>query len=118
MKFLRRDDGFTLVEMLIVLLIISVLILITIPNITKHFKTIDNKGCEAYVKMVDSQIEAYRVEQPRDNDVTIADLSEKEYLKSTDVVNGKLQCPDGRSVVIVENKAQVENKEAPKNEGT
>lgn len=52
MKFLRRDDGFTLVEMLIVLLIISVLILITIPNITKHFKTIDNKGCEAYVSII------------------------------------------------------------------
>lgn len=49
MRF-RNEKGFTLIEMLIVLLIISVLILVTIPNVTKHFASIDNKGCEAYVK--------------------------------------------------------------------
>ena len=52
MKHLKRQNGFTLIEMLIVLLIISILILITVPNIAKHFATIDKKGCDAYVSMV------------------------------------------------------------------
>ena len=36
MKNIMNQKGFTLIEMLIVLLIISVLILITVPNLTKH----------------------------------------------------------------------------------
>lgn len=57
MKHIKQQTGFTLIEMLIVLLIISVLILITIPNITKHFATIDKKGCTAYISMVQGQVE-------------------------------------------------------------
>ena len=52
MKHIKQQNGFTLIEMLIVLLIISILILITIPNVTKHFATIDEKGCAAYINMV------------------------------------------------------------------
>lgn len=48
----EKENGFTLIEMLIVLFIITMLILIAIPNITKHFQTVDDKGCNAYVKMV------------------------------------------------------------------
>ena len=51
MKQLKQEKGFTLIEMLIVLLIISILILITVPNISKHFATIDKKGCDAYVSI-------------------------------------------------------------------
>lgn len=51
MKRLKQQAGFTLIEMLIVLLIISILILITIPNVTKHFATIDKKGCTAYISI-------------------------------------------------------------------
>jgi len=50
MKKFTCQKGFTLIEMMVVLLIISVLILIAIPNVTKHSATIDDKGCEAYVK--------------------------------------------------------------------
>ncbi|MEH6949160.1 competence type IV pilus major pilin ComGC, partial [Bacillus sp. JJ634] len=49
LKRLRNEKGFTLIEMLIVLLIISVLLIITIPNITKHQSTVQTKGCEAFV---------------------------------------------------------------------
>lgn len=51
MKRIKQQAGFTLIEMLIVLLIISILILITIPNVTKHFSTIDEKGCKAYISI-------------------------------------------------------------------
>lgn len=52
MKHIKPQNGFTLIEMLIVLLIISILILITIPNVTKHFATIDEKGCAAYINII------------------------------------------------------------------
>ncbi|ETT82260.1 ComG operon protein 3 [Viridibacillus arenosi FSL R5-213] len=52
MQLLKQQKGFTLIEMLIVLFIITVLILIAIPNVTKHFSTVDDKGCKAYVSMV------------------------------------------------------------------
>lgn len=106
MKRLKGQKGFTLIEMLIVLLIISVLILIMIPNVTKHFNTIDNKGCSAYLKMIDSQIEAYRIEN-RDSDVTAQDLADNGYLNREDFKDEKLQCPNGDEVVIKNNKAEL-----------
>ncbi|MFF2854521.1 prepilin-type N-terminal cleavage/methylation domain-containing protein, partial [Peribacillus sp. NPDC058002] len=39
-----NERGFTLIEMLIVLLVISILLIITIPNITKNQSTIQSKG--------------------------------------------------------------------------
>ena len=55
-KLLKNNRGFTLVEMMIVLLIISVLILISIPNVTKHSAILMKKVVEAFVKMVEGQI--------------------------------------------------------------
>lgn len=62
MKKKQKYAGFTLLEMLIVLLIISVLILLFVPNLAKHKETVDKKGNEAIVKIVESQIELYTLE--------------------------------------------------------
>ncbi|MGE7841013.1 competence type IV pilus major pilin ComGC [Lysinibacillus sp. NPDC093712] len=99
MKLFKQEAGFTLIEMLIVLLIISLLILITIPNVTKHFATIDEKGCAAYIAMVQGQVEAYRVDfmaYP-----TLEDLVSKGYLKE----QGKT-CPNKEEIIIT-NKGEV-----------
>ena len=93
MKRIKQQAGFTLVEMLIVLLIISILILITIPNVTKHFATVDEKGCKAYISMVQGQVEAYRVDfmtYP-----TIENLVEQGYLKK-----GETTCPNKEEIMI------------------
>ena len=63
MKKKQKYAGFTLLEMLIVLLIISVLILLFVPNLAKE--TVDKKGNEAIVKIVESQIELYTLEKNR-----------------------------------------------------
>ena len=62
MKVLKNQRGFTLIEMMIVLLVISVLLMITVPNVTKNNSTINEKGSEAYIKMVEGQIQAYEME--------------------------------------------------------
>ena len=91
---MNNERGFTLVEMLVVLLIISVLILVTIPNVSKHFASIDKKGCDAYILMVQGQVEAYKLEE-KTYPGTIQDLVDKEYLQEHNK-----ECPNGDQVVI------------------
>ncbi len=60
MKQLIKDSaGFTLLEMLMVMFIISILLLLTIPNITKQKENVDETGCEAYADFVQTQVTAY-----------------------------------------------------------
>ncbi|WP_285851800.1 competence type IV pilus major pilin ComGC [Sporosarcina luteola] len=92
MKLVKEEEGFTLIEMMIVLLIISVLVLIAIPNVTKHSKSIDDKGCAAYVKMVEGQVAAYKME--KHVNPSLEDLEREGYLP-----NGA-KCPNGSVVSI------------------
>ncbi|GAX48088.1 competence type IV pilus major pilin ComGC [Pseudolactococcus reticulitermitis] len=64
--------AFTLVEMLVVLLIISVLILLFVPNLAKQKETVKNTGNSAVVKVVNSQAELYKLDHT--DDVTLAKL--------------------------------------------
>ena len=46
-KLIRNEKGFTLVEMLIVLAIISILVLLIVPNAISILGTANEQGCEA-----------------------------------------------------------------------
>lgn len=91
---MKNERGFTLIEMLVVLLIISVLILVTIPNVSKHFASIDKKGCDAYILMVQGQVEAYKLEK-RQYPSSVTELHEAGYIHS-----GELRCPDNSEISI------------------
>jgi competence protein ComGC len=88
---LKNEKGFTLIEMMIVMLVISVLLMITIPNVAKHNSNINNKGCEAYVKMVEAQVQAYKME--KNSIPTLALLKSEGYIKTDG-------CPNGQEVKI------------------
>lgn len=105
---MEDENGFTLIEMLIVLLIISVLILVTIPNVTKHFASIDEKGCAAYVSMVQGQVEAFKI----DNQYypTLDKLKEQGYVKND------VTCPNGNLVVINASTGEVQEEKLTRNE--
>lgn len=79
--------------MMIVLLIISILILIAIPNVTKHSKSIDEKGCAAYVRMVQGQVEAFKMDQKR-LPSNVNELSTEGYLPD------EAKCPNGSEISI------------------
>ena len=91
-NWLKNNKGFTLVEMMIVLLIISVLILITIPNVTKHTATIDSKGCEAFLTMVEGQVQAYHMEHK--------EYPSLEELSSAEYIGTDASCPNGDSISV------------------
>ncbi|HAQ06114.1 MAG TPA: competence protein ComG [Bacillus bacterium] len=90
---MKNQKGFTLIEMMIVLLVISVLLIITIPNISKHSTNINTRGCEAYIKMVEAQVQAYKID--KNATPTFTQLEAEGYLKSAE---GK--CPDGTAIQI------------------
>lgn len=90
---MKNERGFTLVEMLVVLLIISVLILVTIPNVTKYSEVIDDKGCEVYLKMVQGQMETYKIEKNR-YPTTLKELEDAYFGKE------KIICPNEKELEI------------------
>jgi competence protein ComGC len=91
---MKNEKGFTLIEMMIVLLVISVLLIITVPNITKHNSKINSKGCEAFIKMVQAQVQSYEIEHKKYPAGT-EDLVSEGYLKE-----GETSCPNGASITI------------------
>ena len=95
---MKNEKGFTLVEMLVVLLIISILILVTIPNVSKHFASIDEKGCDAYILMLQGQVEAYKLNH-NVYPASVSDLIEEDYIMEED-----LKCPDNTEIKIVDGK--------------
>ncbi|MBE6118315.1 MAG: prepilin-type N-terminal cleavage/methylation domain-containing protein [Solobacterium sp.] len=90
----KKEDGFTLLEMVIVVSIIAVLFLLTVPNIQKVLSVVNEKGCDAQVKVVDSAILQYRLEYD-ENPGSIADLINAGYLTSA-----QSACKDGRNITV------------------
>ncbi|MBI5975645.1 competence type IV pilus major pilin ComGC [Staphylococcus canis] len=92
--YLRRNKAFTLIEMLLVLLIISVLLILIIPNIAKQSEHIQRTGCNAQLKLVDSQIEAYTLKfNSKPN--SIDDLVREGYIKEN-----QKNCKSGETISI------------------
>ncbi|WP_141431614.1 competence type IV pilus major pilin ComGC [Bacillus sp. 03113] len=91
---MKNEKGFTLIEMMIVLLIISVLLIITIPNVTKHNARINDKGTEAYLKMVEAQVQAYEMDH-NELPENVDDLINDGYLNEN-----QRNAPNGKTIVI------------------
>ncbi|MGQ7427146.1 competence type IV pilus major pilin ComGC [Streptococcus suis] len=73
-----KVKAFTLVEMLVVLGIISLLLLLFVPNLSQQRDAIQEKGNAAVVKVVESQMELYELEH--DKEATVAELQAKGYI--------------------------------------
>lgn len=68
----KKTKAFTLIEMLVVLLIISVLMLLFVPNLTKQKDAVEEKGRAAVVKVVESQADLYELDN--NTDATLSKL--------------------------------------------
>lgn len=102
MNKLKEEDAFTLIEMLIVLLVISVLMLIVIPNVTKSSKSIDKKGCDAYKVTLQGQVEVYKMDTGG-YPMGLVDLV-PEYVPEGSWENEEPQCLDGTELSIKDGK--------------
>lgn len=91
--------------MIIVLFVISVIMLLIIPNISKNKESIDTKGNEAFVTVVQTQLDLYMMNEGEaglTNENTLSSLHEDKYLS-------KNQFEQAKSILTVTN-GQVELK--------
>lgn len=102
MNKIKNQKGFTLLEMTIVVIIISVLFLLTVPNIQKTLGIVNDKGCKAIEKVADAAILQYKMEYD-------------EYPSSVgDLVNAGLlseeqtRCDGSKSLIISNGQAYIE----------
>lgn len=91
---MKKNDGFTLLEMIVVVLIISALFLLTIPNISRVINSVDSRACNALTKVVDSAIVQFKLdygEYPR----SLSDLYVAGYIDES-----QTKCSNGTSLTI------------------
>ena len=89
-----RPNGFTILEMMIVMLVVAVLLMITLPNVQSNNTLIRKTGCQAMLDVIDSQILLFEIEHDR-KPVDLHELLHEGYLKEAQMV-----CPDGTTPVI------------------
>lgn len=81
----KNENGFTLIEMLIVLSIITVLIILIVPSLADKSGEVQDTGCEALKQTVQSQVAAYQLEKSTEpktlEELTSAGFITKEQTK-------------------------------------
>lgn len=91
-KMRRGDRGFTLIEIMIVVLIIGILLAIAVPNFIKARETSRAKSCVANLKQIDAAKEQWAMDNRKTtgDTVTLSELvGANNYIKKTPV------CPSG-----------------------
>ncbi len=97
----KTRKGFTLIEMVIVLFIISLLILIMVPNLSKQRNHAQTVHTHAMTSVVQSQIDSYFSDHSNAKTVNFDDLQNGGYLSSKQIKQSKEE-----GVKIVENVAK------------
>ncbi|AMC93354.1 competence protein ComGC [Erysipelothrix larvae] len=86
--------GFTLMEMVLVMVIIVILFLLTVPNISNTLKTVNDKGCDAQLKIVDAAILQYILK------VDKTPTSIGQLVSENIITQRQTQCQDGTNIGI------------------
>ena len=90
-----NEKGFTLLEMVVVVIIVSILLL-SIPNVSKVISSVDSRACEALTKVADAAIAQFRLDYGSAPN-SMADLVHGGYLQED-----QTHCSNGSDLVIVD----------------
>ena len=82
--------GFTLIEMVLVLFVISILMLLIIPNVVTQKQKVDTQGTKALVTVVQTQVELYEMEFGT-NTATFEKLKTEDYLSEAQLKQANLK---------------------------
>lgn len=91
----KAVKAFTLVEMLLVLAVVSVLLLLFVPNLSKQKESIDTAGGKALVKVVESQAELYRLSDK--GEPTLSTLEREGFIDAKQVKEYKAYVGSGKA---------------------
>ena len=59
---IKKENGFTLIEMIFCISVILVILLLVIPEVTSKNRIVKEKSCDAQIEVVNSQIVLYEIE--------------------------------------------------------
>ncbi len=80
----KRQQGCTLVEIMIVVAIIGILAAIAIPNFIKNRNDSQRRACISNMRQIETAAENYRVANPNVSEITVAMLvGSDNYIKTT-----------------------------------
>jgi len=96
-KTARKSQGFTLVEIMIVVAIIGLLAAIAIPNFVKARTTAQTNACIANLKQIQGAIEQWALENKKaaGSAVATTDISGDATKHIKGVINTDIKCPSG-----------------------
>ena len=98
----KNNQGFTLLEMTIVVIIISVIFLLSVPSIQKTLSVVNHKGCKAIEKVADAAILEYKMEYD-EYPGSVADLVNAGLLSEE-----QTKCDGSKSRVISDGQAYIQ----------
>jgi competence protein ComGC len=97
-----NSKGFTMLEMMIVILVVALLFLLTVPNINHVMGIVQKKGCEAQLSVVDAAILQYFMEYN-------AYPSSVNQLIAEDLMSDEQKaCQNGKNISIIDNQASLQ----------
>lgn len=91
--------------MLVVLVIISVLIILIIPNLSGKTKEVHNKGCKALESLVQAQADSYHLDTG-----TVVD-SLNTLVTNNYIEESQKTCPNNKTLTIAAGKVSVQTTE-------
>jgi type IV pilus assembly protein PilA len=92
--FRKSDEGFTLVELMVVVLIIGILVAIAIPVFNAAAKTARERTCHANQRTLDGAVQQYLAEDPGNNPADVSGaVSGDAHLLVPEFVKEAPQCP-------------------------
>lgn len=93
-KFARSQKGFTLIEIMIVVLIIGILLAIAVPNFMQARKSSREKACVANLKQIDAAKEQWAMEKGKKDGDALVDAEVLAYIKG----GAYPVCPSGGAI--------------------
>lgn len=79
-KIFNKEDGFTLIETTIVLLVIALLTILILPNVSGVTKNVNDSTSTAVIETVETQKMLYESNNPDKTSIDLKDLVTDKYI--------------------------------------